>query len=58
MEYFPSGDLSTCFPNPLDEGLVKNIGEQLLEGLTRMHELGIAHRDLKPQVKLGQEAVK
>ncbi|KAL8784511.1 MAG: hypothetical protein Q9195_009021 [Heterodermia aff. obscurata] len=49
MEYFPFGDLSTCFHNPLAEGLVKKIGEQLLEGLARMHELGITHRDLKPQ---------
>ena len=52
MEYFPSGDLSTCFRDAIAEDLVKNIGEQLLEGLTRMHELGITHRDLKPQVKL------
>ena len=51
MEYFPYGDLSTCFPEPLEESLVGEIGEQLLEGLARMHELGITHRDLKPQVR-------
>ena len=55
MEYFPFGDLSKCFQNPLAEDLVCKIGEQLLEGLTRMHELGITHRDLKPQVILGQD---
>ena len=57
MEYFPSGDLATCFSNPLAEGLVCKIGKQLLEGLTRMHELGIAHRDLKPQVRFSQKKV-
>ena len=57
MEYFPSGDLSTCFRDPVAEDLVKNIGEQLLEGLTRMHELGITHRDLKPQVKFSPIAL-
>ena len=54
MEYFPLGDLSTCFQNSLAEDLVCKIAEQLLEGLTRMHELGITHRDLKPQVQLDQ----
>lgn len=57
MEYFPFGDLSTCFRNPLAEDLVKRIAQQLLEGLTRMHELGITHRDLKPQVNLSQDSI-
>lgn len=28
----------------------KIVAEQLLKGLTVLHEAGIAHRDLKPQV--------
>lgn len=52
MEYFPRGDLYQCFKHPLRENTVQDIGEQLLQGLARMHELGITHRDLKPQVCL------
>ena len=50
MEYFQYGDLYTCYQDSLPEQLVRKVAEQLLEGLERMHELGITHRDLKPQV--------
>jgi serine/threonine protein kinase len=50
MEYLPLGDISTCYEDPLPETEVKVVGLQLLEGLEKMHKLGITHRDIKPQV--------
>ena len=53
MEYFELGDLEgfiltsgTC----TEQG-ARTIAQQILEGLSVMHELGFTHRDLKPQVR-------
>ena len=50
MEYLPLGDISTCYDDPIPESQVKVVAAQLLEGLVKMHEMGITHRDIKPQV--------
>ena len=50
MEYLERGDLTKYTGTPLLQETVKNISEQVLEGLKVMHEQGIAHRDLKPAV--------
>lgn len=50
MEYCRLGDISVCYPNPLPEAVTRSICEQLLEALSILHELGITHRDVKPQV--------
>jgi serine/threonine protein kinase len=50
MEYCHLGDISQCYPNPLPETVTRCICEQLLEALAILHELGITHRDVKPQV--------
>lgn len=50
MEYCRLGDVSQCYPNPLPEAATRSICEQLLEALAILHELGITHRDVKPQV--------
>jgi serine/threonine protein kinase len=52
MEYFEYGDLQKHIigTGPCSENDAKMIAYQLLEGLGVMHEMGFAHRDLKPQV--------
>jgi len=50
MEYLKEGDLSKHIGPPLLRGTVKRISKQILEGLKLMHQQGIAHRDLKPEV--------
>ena len=50
MEYFKEGDLAKHIGTPLHQETVQNITKQILEGLKVMHQLGIAHRDLKPAV--------
>jgi hypothetical protein len=50
MEYLPLGDLDKCYKEALPEVRVNTVAAQLLEGLAKMHEMGFAHRDLKPQV--------
>ena len=50
MEYFPEGDLTKHISTPLSQKTVKNISKQILEGLKVMHEEGITHRDVKPEV--------
>jgi len=54
MEYFHYGDLHKFLLEfgPCAEPDAKSITVQLLEGLSIMHQMGFAHRDLKPQVSL------
>jgi serine/threonine protein kinase len=49
MEYCPYGDLSKCYPKAVSEIDAWCICAQLLEGLAVLHNLGIVHRDIKPQ---------
>ena len=51
MEYCPLGDISHCFETPVSEVMARDMCEQLLEGLGKLHEMGITHRDVKPQVR-------
>jgi len=52
MEYIPIGDMSKTFANGYrwNESDTKVVIEQLLRGLVVMHNAGITHRDLKPEV--------
>lgn len=52
MEYFPHGDLHKYLSSALPEKEGQQIVLQILEGLQFMHEIGFAHRDLKPAVSL------
>lgn len=52
MEYLPDGDLHKYLNSPLPEKEGRHIVSQILEGLRFMHEIGFAHRDLKPAVRL------
>ncbi|PKY00610.1 kinase-like protein, partial [Aspergillus campestris IBT 28561] len=49
MEYCPLGDISQCFSGTMSEITARTMCEQLLEGLVKLHEMKITHRDLKPQ---------
>lgn len=51
MEYCPLGDISQCFPGPVSEPVARDMCAQLLEGLGKLHEMKIIHRDIKPQVR-------
>ncbi|KAG0640821.1 kinase-like domain-containing protein [Tuber brumale] len=51
MEYIELGDLRKHIGKPLPQKTVQQITNQLLEGLKVMHEKGIAHRDVKPEVE-------
>lgn len=48
MEYFPLGDLEANMKTVLEESAIREITEQLLQGLDIMHGMKFAHRDLKP----------
>ncbi|KAK0653022.1 kinase-like domain-containing protein [Cercophora newfieldiana] len=48
IEYFELGDLEGFLNSPLSEDVAGDIAYQLAEGLCYMHEIGFAHRDLKP----------
>jgi serine/threonine protein kinase len=51
MEFFQHGDLYKCMGGSLlPEIETQTIISQILTGLSYMHTLGYAHRDLKPQV--------
>jgi serine/threonine protein kinase len=55
MEYIELGSLHDCvFPRTVKkqhtENNIKAVAKQLAEGLKIMHESGIAHRDLNPNV--------
>ena len=53
MEYIPIGDMSKTFVNDYrwSESDTKVVIKQLLQGLVVMHQEGITHRDLKPEVR-------
>lgn len=50
MEYVPGGDLKKFIRRSkrLDTGTAISIAKQICEGLSEAHELGIVHRDIKP----------
>lgn len=50
MEYIEYGDLSEYIKDGRAKPDAKKITRQILEGLEVLHEKGICHRDLKPQV--------
>ncbi|RPB00561.1 kinase-like protein, partial [Choiromyces venosus 120613-1] len=51
MEYLEKGDLRRYIGKPLEQETVQKITKQVLECLDAMHRNGIAHRDLKPEVR-------
>ena len=52
MEYMQLGDLEKYLREPFPEAEVRDVLQQLLEGLLFMHDNRFAHRDLKPGVRL------
>ncbi|KAK4574843.1 hypothetical protein LTR86_001685 [Recurvomyces mirabilis] len=49
MEFVQHGDLQQHLSSPLPEREAQQTIKQTLQGLKHMHDLGYAHRDLKPQ---------
>ncbi|POM77950.1 STE/STE11 protein Kinase [Phytophthora palmivora] len=49
MEYFPAGSLSKLLKEfgAFDEDMVRTYTRDVVQGVAHLHELGIAHRDLK-----------
>lgn len=60
MEYIEHGDLGQYIKNcgPTAKSEAKEITTQILEGLVVLHDRGICHRDLKPQVSQRQSEVR
>jgi serine/threonine protein kinase len=56
LEYCALGDIDQFFVEPVSEQVAKTVAGQLLEGLAALHGLGIAHRDIKPQVCMSLSA--
>ena len=52
MEYMKLGDLGKYIDFIWEEDDTKLVVQQLLSGLSFMHERGITHRDLKPAVRV------
>lgn len=50
MEFVEHGDLTIHMAQPFPEAQVQRIVHQILGGLSRMHDSGYVHRDLKPAV--------
>lgn len=50
MEYLELGHIAMCYTDCMSESEVRIVAKQLLEGVAKMHEKGIIHRDIKPQV--------
>lgn len=57
MEYCSGGSLASLLEHGRieDEQVIMVYALQLLEGLTYLHESGIAHRDIKPESKLPEK---
>ena len=53
LEYCPYGDIST-YSAPLSELQAWCVCNQLMEGLSVLHQLDITHRDIKPEVVFSQ----
>jgi serine/threonine protein kinase len=51
MELVPGGDLRDRLrrPEPIGDGQIRNVMDDLVGGLRTMHRVGVIHRDLKPQ---------
>ena len=52
MEYLEKGDLRQYLSESVSVPTAKLLARQLLEGLDVMHRNGIAHRDIKPEVRI------
>ena len=52
MDYMKLGDLGRYIDFIWEEDDTKFVVQQLLSGLSFMHENGITHRDLKPPVRV------
>lgn len=49
IDWFEFGDLSQCVNAQIPEEQAKDITGQLCAGLSAIHQMGLTHRDLKPQ---------
>ena len=56
MKYLEKGDLRQYLSESVSVPTAKLLARQLLEGLDVMHRNGIAHRDIKPEVRIDLSA--